>query len=86
MKIYSRGANAPDAELVWTQILQGLGGGFAVVLQVTAIGGANWERMWYVHSQVSPGTLIRWKRTAGIRRNLVEHDASQPREVSAVVN
>lgn len=29
--IHSRGANASDAELVWTQILQGLGGGFAAI-------------------------------------------------------
>ncbi|KIJ58509.1 hypothetical protein HYDPIDRAFT_178059 [Hydnomerulius pinastri MD-312] len=31
MMIHSRGANASDAELVWTQILQGLGGGLAAV-------------------------------------------------------
>ncbi|KAG2338806.1 drug:h+ antiporter [Suillus weaverae] len=31
MMIHSRGANASDAELVWTQILQGFGGGFAAV-------------------------------------------------------
>lgn len=29
--IHSRGANASDAEIVWTQILQGIGGGFAAV-------------------------------------------------------
>lgn len=29
--IHSRGANGSDAELVWTQLLQGIGGGFAVV-------------------------------------------------------
>ncbi|KAG1723279.1 major facilitator superfamily domain-containing protein [Suillus lakei] len=31
MMIHSRGANASDVELVWTQILQGFGGGFAAV-------------------------------------------------------
>ncbi|KIK94500.1 hypothetical protein PAXRUDRAFT_33484 [Paxillus rubicundulus Ve08.2h10] len=31
MMMHSRGANASDAELVWTQILQGLGGGLAAV-------------------------------------------------------
>ncbi|KAG1809750.1 major facilitator superfamily domain-containing protein [Suillus plorans] len=31
MMIHSRGANASNAELVWTQILQGFGGGFAAV-------------------------------------------------------
>ncbi|OAX34932.1 MFS general substrate transporter [Rhizopogon vinicolor AM-OR11-026] len=31
MMIHSRGANASDAELVWTQILQGFGGGLAAV-------------------------------------------------------
>lgn len=29
--IHSRGANSSDAEIVWTQILQGFGGGFAAV-------------------------------------------------------
>ena len=29
--IHSRGANGSDAEVVWTQILQGIGGGFAAV-------------------------------------------------------
>ena len=29
--IHSRGRDSSDAELVWTQILQGLGGGFASV-------------------------------------------------------
>lgn len=31
LMIHSRGANASDAEIVWTQILQGMGGGFAAV-------------------------------------------------------
>ncbi|KAH7884054.1 major facilitator superfamily domain-containing protein [Phlebopus sp. FC_14] len=31
MMIHSRGTNASDAELVWTQILQGFGGGLAAV-------------------------------------------------------
>lgn len=31
MMIHSRGGNASDTELVWTQILQGFGGGFAAV-------------------------------------------------------
>ena len=31
LMIHSRGANASDAEIVWTQILQGFGGGFAAV-------------------------------------------------------
>ena len=35
--IHSRGANASDAEVVWSQLLQGIGGGFsAVSLQVSA--------------------------------------------------
>lgn len=29
--IHSRGANASDAEIVWSQLLQGIGGGFAAV-------------------------------------------------------
>jgi hypothetical protein len=31
LMIHSRGANASDAEIVWTQILQGMGGGIAAV-------------------------------------------------------
>ncbi|KAI0367328.1 drug:h+ antiporter [Pilatotrama ljubarskyi] len=31
LMIHSRGANASDAEIVWTQLLQGIGGGFASV-------------------------------------------------------
>jgi hypothetical protein len=31
--IHSRGANASDAEIVWSQLLQGIGGGFAAVAQ-----------------------------------------------------
>ncbi|TFK23755.1 ferrichrome-type siderophore transporter [Coprinopsis marcescibilis] len=31
LMIHSRGANASDAEVVWSQILQGIGGGFAAV-------------------------------------------------------
>lgn len=35
--IHSRGANSSDAELVWTQLLQGIGGGFAAICsQVSA--------------------------------------------------
>ena len=29
--IHTRGENSSDAEIVWTQILQGIGGGFAAV-------------------------------------------------------
>ena len=29
--IHSRGADGSDAELVWTQVLQGMGGGFAAI-------------------------------------------------------
>ena len=37
LMIHSRGANASDAEIVWSQLLQGIGGGFsAVSLQVSA--------------------------------------------------
>ena len=38
--IHSRGANASDAEVVWTQILQGLGGGFASVASSVAAQAA----------------------------------------------
>ncbi|KAF8149148.1 drug:h+ antiporter [Crassisporium funariophilum] len=31
LMIHSRGANASDAEIVWSQLLQGIGGGFAAV-------------------------------------------------------
>ncbi|CDS08827.1 hypothetical protein LRAMOSA10188 [Lichtheimia ramosa] len=37
LMIHSRGANGTDAELVWCQILQGIGGGFAaVIMQLVA--------------------------------------------------
>jgi hypothetical protein len=37
LMIHSRGATAPDAEVVWTQLLQGIGGGIAAtVIQVGA--------------------------------------------------
>lgn len=37
LMIHSRGANASDAEIVWTQILQSMGGGMAAVtIQVAA--------------------------------------------------
>lgn len=39
--IHSRGANASDAEIVWSQLLQGIGGGFAAVCaQVAAQASA----------------------------------------------
>jgi hypothetical protein len=55
MMIHSRGANASDAELVWTQILQGFGGGFAAISsQVGAQASARhadvmWRllRLWF---------------------------------------
>ncbi|KAF6745245.1 drug:h+ antiporter [Ephemerocybe angulata] len=31
LMIHSRGANASDAEIVWSQLLQGIGGGFAAI-------------------------------------------------------
>lgn len=37
LMIHSRGANASDAEIVWSQLLQGIGGGMAAVtIQVSA--------------------------------------------------
>jgi hypothetical protein len=36
LMIHSRGANASDAEVVWTQILQGLGGGVAAACSQVA--------------------------------------------------
>ncbi|KAJ3529722.1 hypothetical protein NMY22_g8881 [Coprinellus aureogranulatus] len=35
LMIHSRGANASDAEVVWSQLLQGIGGGFAAVMAQT---------------------------------------------------
>lgn len=31
LMIHTRGENSSDAEIVWTQLLQGIGGGFAAV-------------------------------------------------------
>ncbi|KAF9443003.1 drug:h+ antiporter [Macrolepiota fuliginosa MF-IS2] len=36
LMIHSRGANASDAEIVWSQVLQGIGGGFAAVASQVA--------------------------------------------------
>ena len=36
LMIHSRGAQASDAEVVWTQIIQGFGGGFASVCSSVA--------------------------------------------------
>ncbi|RDB27339.1 Siderophore iron transporter 3 [Hypsizygus marmoreus] len=36
LMIHSRGANGSDAEIVWTQLLQGIGGGFAAVTSQVA--------------------------------------------------
>ncbi|KAF8649569.1 hypothetical protein AX16_005731 [Volvariella volvacea WC 439] len=52
MMIHSRGANSPDAEIVWAQILQGIGGGLATV---TAQVGAQAS---VPHSDVAIVTAI----------------------------
>ncbi|KAF9049078.1 ferrichrome-type siderophore transporter [Panaeolus papilionaceus] len=36
LMIHSRGANASDAEIVWSQLLQGIGGGFAAIASQTS--------------------------------------------------
>ncbi|KAF9014214.1 drug:h+ antiporter [Cyathus striatus] len=40
LMIHSRGANASDAEIVWSQLLQGIGGGFAAVATQTGAQAA----------------------------------------------
>lgn len=37
MMIHSRGANASDVELVWTQIIQGIGGGIATATSQVSV-------------------------------------------------
>lgn len=50
--IHSRGANASDVEVVWAQLLQGWGGGFAVVTtQVSSQASV-------VHADVASVTAI----------------------------
>ena len=50
--IHSRGANASDAEVVWTQILQGMGGGMAsVTIQVGAQASVT-------HADVAMATAV----------------------------
>jgi len=50
--IHSRGANASDAEVVWSQLLQGIGGGIsAVTIQVSAQASAP-------HADVGMATAV----------------------------
>ncbi|KAL1747554.1 major facilitator superfamily domain-containing protein [Schizophyllum fasciatum] len=52
LMIHSRGANASDAEVVWTQILQGMGGGIAAVaIQVGAQASVT-------HADVAMATAV----------------------------
>ena len=52
LMIHSRGANASDAEVVWTQILQGMGGGMAsVTIQVGAQASVT-------HADVAMATAV----------------------------
>lgn len=107
--IHSRGANAGTGELVMTQVLQGMGGGFAavaiqvgaqasvkhadvavvtaVVLLVTEIGGAVGTAIgmsWRLDAVSSGALLTVWFSFSG--RDLVEHDAEEPREAPAVAH
>ncbi|KAF4609696.1 hypothetical protein D9613_012060 [Agrocybe pediades] len=52
LMIHSRGANASDAEVVWSQLLQGIGGGMtAVTIQVSAQAAAP-------HADVAMATAV----------------------------
>lgn len=52
LMIHSRGANASDAEIVWSQLLQGIGGGIAAVAsQVGAQASVT-------HSDVAMATAV----------------------------
>lgn len=42
--VHSRGANGSDADIVWMQILQDIGGGSAAVCSTVAVQGAVPQR------------------------------------------
>ena len=59
--IHSRGANASDAEVVWTQILQGLGGGFASVASSVAAQAA----VPHVDMAITTAMVLLWTEIGG---------------------
>ena len=59
--IHSRGANASDAEVVWTQILQGLGGGFASVTATVAAQAA----VPHVDMAITTAMVLLWTEIGG---------------------
>ncbi|KAM5539164.1 hypothetical protein V8D89_007037, partial [Ganoderma adspersum] len=61
LMIHSRGANASDAEVVWTQILQGLGGGFASVTASVAAQAA----VPHVDMAITTAMVLLWTEIGG---------------------
>ncbi len=59
--IHSRGAQASDAEVVWTQILQGMGGGFASVCSTVASQAA----VPHVDMAMTTAMVLLWTEIGG---------------------
>ena len=59
--IHSRGAQASDAEVVWTQILQGFGGGFASVCSSVAAQAA----VPHVDMAMTTAMVLLWTEIGG---------------------
>ncbi|KAI1784448.1 drug:h+ antiporter [Ganoderma leucocontextum] len=61
LMIHSRGADGSDAEIVWTQILQGLGGGFSTLAVSVAAQGA----VPHVDMAVTTAMILLWSEVGG---------------------
>ncbi|KAI0690338.1 drug:h+ antiporter [Cerioporus squamosus] len=61
LMIHSRGAQASDAEVVWTQILQGFGGGFASVCSTVASQAA----VPHVDMAMTTAMVLLWTEIGG---------------------
>ncbi len=59
--IHSRGAHGSDAEVVWTQILQGIGGGFAAVCSSVAAQAA----VPHVDMAITTAMVLLWTEIGG---------------------
>ena len=61
LMIHSRGVHGSDAEIVWTQILQGMGGGFAAVCSTVASQAA----VPHVDMAITTAMVLLWTEIGG---------------------
>ena len=72
--IHSRGANAPDSEVVMTQIIQGLGGGFASVCTSVAAQAA----VPHADMAITTAMVLLWTEIGGAVGSAVGECPSSP--------